>query len=155
MVRAVKNLYALPPHLRFFAEPFEVWMSTACLVTGITAAAGKTRPQSLAAQLSPWLLHGWGVLLCLGGATTLLARWRIGRPQTDLGLLAARSWEVAGLTALATAIGAYALAALAAGVAGLTAGSMTAGAAWTFAVRAWIVSRELKKERAGETGTNG
>lgn len=151
----MRNLYALPPRLRFFAEPFEVWMSAACLVTGSAAALGKTRPQSLANQLPPWFMHTWGVLLCLGGLATIVARWRIGRPQTDLGLRAARSMEVFGLTALATSIGIYAVAALAVGVAGLTAGTMTAGGAWTFAVRAWIVSRDLKRERAEGIGLNG
>ena len=87
MVAAVKHLNALPRPLRFFAEPFENLIAGSSLVTGVPAAAGSVRPQSLvvAVQPIPWLLHVWGVLLCVGGVALLVARWRIARPQTELG----------------------------------------------------------------------
>jgi len=147
----MKHLAALPRPLRFFAEPFENWTAGACLLTGVPAMIGTTRPQSLARALHgfPWLLHAWGALLCLGAVATLFARWRIGQPQTDLGYRSARSLEVVGLVTLATATTVYAVAIMAVGVPGLAAGSITASAAGACAMRAWIVSRELKRERQG------
>jgi hypothetical protein len=147
----MRHLAALPRPLRFFAEPFENWIALACLLTGVPAAIGTTRPQSLALALRgfPWLLHAWGALMCLGAIAALVARWRIGRPQTKLGDRSARSLEVVGLVMLATATAAYAIAIVAVGVPGLGAGSITASAAGACAMRALIVSRELKRERQG------
>lgn len=148
----MKHLAALPKSLRFFAEPFEIWIALACLLTGIPAAIGSAHPQSLATAVGnyPWLLHAWGGLLCLGAVTTLIARWRIARPQTELGDRSARSLEVVGLVTLATATTVYAVAIVAVGIPGLAAGSITASAAGACAMRAWIVSRELKRERQGD-----
>jgi len=42
-VRRMKHLAALPRSLRFFAEPFEIWIALACVLTGIPAAIGTTR----------------------------------------------------------------------------------------------------------------
>lgn len=147
---AVKHLNTLPTSLRFFAEPFENWIGFACVISGSLAAAGKARPLSLVTQAPHWLLHAWGVLLCIGGVATLVARWRIGRPQTKLGERSARSLEVVGLAALATAIAVYALAILAIGFSGLSAGAITAAMAASCAMRAWIVARELKQQRADD-----
>jgi len=145
----MKHLAALPRSLRFFAEPFEIWIALACVLTGIPATIGTTRPQSLARALHgySWLLHAWGVLLCLGAVATLVARWRIGRPQTELGDRSARALEVVGLVMLATTTTVYAVAIVAVGAPGLAAGSITASAAAACAMRAWIVSRELARER--------
>lgn len=147
----VKHLSALPLRLRFFAEPFEIWIAGACLVTGVPAVFGKARPTALilAVQTIPWLLHIWGALLCVGSVATLVARWRIGRPQSELGDVAARALEVVGLVVLATAIGIYAIAILAVGMVGLAAGTTTAAASGSCAMRAWIVSAELKRQRQG------
>lgn len=144
----VKHLNSLPRGLRFFAEPFENWTAGACIVSGTLAAIGKSRPLSLATQAPPWMLHAWGVMLCVGGVATLVARWRIGRPQTDLGDRSARALEVVGLVALATAIGVYAVAILAVGVAGISAGAISAAMAGACGMRAWIVARELKLQRS-------
>lgn len=146
----MRHLAALPRSLRFFAEPFENWIALACLLTGIPAV-GTAHPQSLAAALRgySWLLHAWGVLLCLGAVATLIARWRIGRPQTELGDRSARALEVVGLVMLATATAVYAVAIMAVGLSALAAGSITASAAGACAMRAWIVSRELARERQG------
>jgi len=148
----MKHLAALPLRLRFFAEPFENWIAVACLLAGVPAAIGSAHPQSLALALRgfPWLLHAWGALLCLGAVATLIARWRIARPQTELGDRSARSLEVVGLVTLATANAAYAVAVAAVGIAALTAGSNAAALAGACAMRAWIVSRELKRERQGD-----
>lgn len=148
----VKHLNSLPTSLRFFAEPFENLIAGSCLVTGVPAALGSTRPQSLALAVHPfsWLLHAWGILLCVGGVATLVARWRIGRPQTDLGDRSARSLEVAGLVVLATALGVYAIAILAVGLPGLAAGSITAATTGACAMRAWIVARELTQQRRAD-----
>lgn len=147
----MKHLAALPRSLRFFAEPFENWIALACLLAGVPAAIGSAHPQSLALALRgfPWLLHVWGALLCLGAVALLVARWRIGRPQNELGDRSARSLEVVGLVALATTNAVYALAIAAVGIAGLTAGSNAAALAGACAMRAWIVSRELARERQG------
>ena len=144
----MKHLAALPRSLRFFAEPFEIWIALACLLTGIPAI-GSAHPQSLAVALRgyPWLLHAWGVLLCVGAVALLFARWRIGRPQTDLGDRSARSLEVVGLVTLATGNAVYALAITAVGAVGLAAGSNAAALAGACAMRAWIISRELRRER--------
>jgi hypothetical protein len=147
----MKHLAALPSSLRFFAEPFENWIAGACLVTGVPAAVGSAHPLSLALALRDfsWLLHAWGVLLCLGAVATLVARWRISRPQSELGARSARALEVVGLVMLATATAVYAVAIVAVGVPGLGAGSITASAAGACAMRAWIISRELRRERQG------
>lgn len=146
----VKHLNSLPTPLRFFAEPFENWIAGASLVSGTLAVIGKSRPLSLAAQAPSWMLHVWGAMLCIGGVATLVARWRIGRPQTDLGDRSARALEVVGLVALATAIGVYAVAILAVGAAGITAGATTAAMAGACSMRAWIVARELKLQRSAD-----
>lgn len=146
----VKHLTLLPRPLRFFAEPFENWIASACLISGVLAAAGQARPLSLVTQAPSWMLHIWGVMLCIGGAATLVARWRIGRPQTELGARSARALEVFGLAVLATAIGVYAIAILAVGVTGLSAGTITAAMAASCAMRGWIVARELKQQRADD-----
>lgn len=150
-VRRMKHLAALPRSLRFFAEPFENWIAGACLVTGVPAAVGTAHPQSLAVAVGglSWLLHAWGALLCIGAVATLAARWRIGRPQTKLGDRSARALEVVGLVTLATATAVYAVAIVAVGIPGLAAGSITASMAGACGMRAWIVSRELKRERRG------
>lgn len=150
----MKHLAALPKPLRFFAEPFDVWIALACLLTGIPAAIGSAHPQSLALALHgfPWLLHAWGGMLCLGAVATLVARWRIARPQTELGDRSARSLEVVGLVMLATATAVYAVAIAAVGIRGLASGSITASAAGACAMRAWIVSAELKRQRQGING---
>jgi len=150
----MKHLSALPLRFRFFAEPFEIYIALACLVTGVPAAIGSAHPQSLARALQSlsWLLHAWGALLCLGAVATLVARWRIARPQTELGDMAARALEVVGLVALATAIGVYVVAILAVGMAGLAAGATTAAASASCAMRAWIVSAELKRQRQAING---
>lgn len=147
----MKHLAALPKSLRFFAEPFENWIAGACLLTGVPAVIGSAHPLSLALALRglSWLLHAWGALLSLGSVALLVARWRISRPQTELGDRSARALEVVGLVMLATATAVYAVAIVAVGVPGLAAGSITASAAGACAMRAWIVSRELKRERQG------
>lgn len=149
-VEAVRHLASLPRPLRFFAEPFENWIAFACVISGSLAAVGKARPLSLVTQAPPWMLHAWGVLLVAGGVATLVARWRIGRPQTELGERSARSLEVVGLVALATAITVYAMAILAVGTSALSAGAITAAMAASCAMRAWIVARELRLQRADD-----
>lgn len=146
----VKHLAALPRPLRFFAEPFENWIASACLISGTLAVLGRARPLSLVTQAPGWMLHVWGVMLCVGGVATLVARWRIGRPQTDLGARSARALEVLGLAVLATAISVYAIAILAVGMMGLSAGTITAAMAASCTMRAWIVARELKQQRASD-----
>lgn len=148
----VKHLASLPAQFRFFAEPFEVWIAGACIISGTLAALGRARPLSLVTQAPSWMLHVWGVVLLIGGAATLVARWRIGRPQTVLGDRSARSLEVVGLVALATAICVYAVAIFAVGRTGTASGSITAAMAASCAMRAWIVARELKAERRGSDG---
>lgn len=148
----VKHLASLPARFRFFAEPFEVWIAGACTVSGTLAALGRARPLSLVTQAPTWMLHLWGVLLFVGGVATLVARWRIGRPQTVLGDRSARSLEVVGLVALATAICVYALAIFAVGRTGIVSGSITAAMAASCAMRAWIVAREVRTERQGSDG---
>lgn len=144
---AMRCLGALPRRLRFFSEPFEVLLAVSAVVSGAPAAWGSSRPASLAFQLSPWLVHVWGVLLCLGGATTLWARWRIGRWEAGAGadgaLAASLRLEMTGMVLLATGIGVYAAAIFAVGAAAFQAGSITAAWAGGFALRAWIISRTL------------
>jgi hypothetical protein len=146
----VKHLASLPRPLRFFAEPFENWIAGASLVSGSLAVVGKARPLSLVAQAPTWFLHVWGAMLCVGAVATLVARWRIGRPQTPLGDRSARALEVLGLVALATAIAVYSVAIFATGTPGATAGAITVAMSASCAMRAWIVARELKAERADD-----
>lgn len=149
-VATVKNLAVLPKPLRIFAEPFEFWIGLACALAGALAAVGRSRPQSLVVLHAPWLLHAWGVLLFVGGVATAVSRIRIGLRQTDLGYRSARALEVVGLVDLATAIIVYAVAVLAVGVAGLVAGLIYVALGGACAMRAWIVSRELKQERRAD-----
>jgi len=146
----MKNLTVLPRPLRIFAEPFEFWIGLACALAGALAAVGRSRPQSLVNLHAPWLLYAWGVLLFVGGIATAAARIRIGLRQTDLGYRSARALEVVGLVDLATAIIVYAVAVLAVGVAALVAGLIYAALGGACAMRAWIVSRELKRERRAD-----
>jgi hypothetical protein len=157
VVASVRNLELLSPRWRFLSEPFEVWFGGAAAVTGATVQwSPKSRPQSLVAQLSPWLVHAWGVLLIVGGVATVVARWRIGRwrPGTaGTSVMAPFRLEVVGMICLATALGVYSVAILANGRAGLAAGLLTMAPAWACAVRARIVSRQLTMaERAGSGG---
>jgi hypothetical protein len=155
MAAAVRNLDGLTPRWRFLSEPFEVWLSLSSVLTGTTVQwSGRSRPQSLVTQLSPWLLHAWGVLLVVGGVATLMARWRIGRwdPQAPTAaLVAGFRLEVVGMICLATAVGVYSLAILAVGRGGLAAGSLTMAPAWACAVRARIVARQLRLADPGSS----
>lgn len=124
-----------------------MWLALASVITGVWIQWSRAaRPLSLVAQLSPWLVHAWGVLLAVGGVATLAGRWRIAQwrpPAPAVRLAAAFRLEVAGMVCMATAVGVYSLAILAAGRVGLTAGSLTMAQAWACAVRARIVSRQL------------
>lgn len=145
----MRNLNLLPRGLRFFAEPFEVMLGTSSLVSGIPALLGSVHPSSLALQLSPAWVHVWGLMLCLGGVVTLWARWRIAQwdleTPSDRRLISALRAEVAGMMLLATSMGVYALAILLVGLLGLQAGSLIAGWSVAFGLRAWIVSRSVKR----------
>jgi NhaP-type Na+/H+ and K+/H+ antiporter len=143
----VRNLTGLSPRWRFFAEPFEVLLALAALLAGVPVVWGATRPVSLAAQLSPWLLRAWGVSLIVGGLLTLWARWRIARARTDPGLIAASRLEAVAMLLFATSLGVYGLAILAVGVAGLASGPITLAYAAAFGVRARIITRQLAEAR--------
>lgn len=155
----MRNLEDLSPRWRPLSEPFEMWLGLASAVTGVWIQwSGPARPLSLVSQLSPWLLHAWGVLLAAGGVATMVARWRIGRwaPPTPVAVvMPAFRLEVVGMICMATAVGVYSMAILAVGRAGLTAGSLTMAQAWACAVRARIVSRQLRVIDRMDSGRDG
>lgn len=159
MAGAVRNLEGLSPRWRPMAEPFEMWLGLASVVTGVWIQwSSSARPASLVAQLSPWLIHAWGALLAAGGLATLAARWRIGRwapPTPVASVMAAFRLEVVGMICMATAVGVYSMAILAIGRAGLTAGLLTMAQAWACAVRARIVSWQLRMAVRADPGRDG
>lgn len=146
----MKNLPVLPPALRPFAEPHEVWLAAGAIATGIPAALGYVQPHSLVVQLPHWLLPVWGVMLIIGGVATFVARIWIARPLTEFGVRSAQGLELVGQIVLATAIGIYAVAILAAGLSGVPAGALMTGLTGAFVMRAWIISRGLKRMRANQ-----
>lgn len=144
----MRNLSALSPLERFFDEPFEVLLAVGALVSGSSVAAARSRPVSLAAQLSsPWMLRAWGVSVLAGGVLTLLARLRLARARTDEGLIAGSRLEVVAMVLFATTLGVYGLAILAVGAAGLAAAPLTLAWSAAFAVQARKVTRRLRTAR--------
>lgn len=143
----MRNLGLLPRWLRLFAEPFEIPLAASAVFSGALAAFAASQPPSLAAQLSPWQVRAWGVLLLLGGVLTLAARvimasWWAESPSTA-ALVAAHRLEMAGMLLLAGTGIAYALAILAVGLTGAPAGAFTLAWGGACGMRAWIVSRQL------------
>lgn len=159
MAATVRNLEGLTPRWRPLSEPFEMWLGLASVVTGVWIQwSNSARPASLVAQLSPWLVHAWGILLAAGGVATVVARVRIGRwapPAPVASVMAAFRLEVVGMICMATAVGVYSMAILSVGRVGLTAGSLTMAQAWACAVRARIVSRQLRIANQLDSGRDG
>lgn len=140
---AARSLSALSPRWRFLDQPFELMAALGAIVSGAPVAWGATRPESLAAHLSPWMVRSWGAMLCLGGIATMTARIRVARARSDPGLIAASRLEVVGLLLFATVLGMYGTAILALGSRGLAVGPMAAGWGVACAVRARIVVKQL------------
>jgi hypothetical protein len=135
----------MSPGWRFVSQPFELVIALGALASGVPVLWGATRPESLAALLSPWMVRGWGAMACLGGITTLASLGRMARARTDEGLIAGGRLEVIGMLLFATVLLSYSIAVLALGLRGLAVGPMSAGWGGAFAVRARIVVKQLNE----------
>lgn len=142
----MRHLASLPAGRgwRFAAEPFEILLAVSALVSGLSVLLGTSRPGSLAAQLSPWVLRAWGASLSTAGALTLTARWLLAGAGTVQALIRALRLEQLAMTTFATSAGIYALAILSVGRPGLAAGPIIIGWSGACAVRAWIISVERR-----------
>jgi len=135
-----------------FAEPFEIFLAVAALVSGLSVLAGTSRPGSLATQLSPWVVRAWGASLSTGGALTLTSRWLLAGARTARGLIRALRLEQLGMSLFATTAGIYALAIMAVGRDGLAAGPIIIGWSAACNVRAWIIRTERRTLLSGPDG---
>lgn len=129
---------------RFGAEPFEIFLALAALLSGLSVLLGTTRPGSLASQLSPWVLRAWGASLSAGAVLTLTSRWLLAGAGTVRALIRALRLEQLGMTLFATTAGIYAIAIMAVGRAGLAAGFIIVGWSAACTVRAWIIRAERR-----------
>jgi len=71
------------PAARYPADPRAVFILALSVFSGITALALNTAPGTLEANVPQWAIIGWGVLLTLGSAITLLGMTR----QTPGGII--------------------------------------------------------------------
>lgn len=126
------------------AEPFEVFLAVAALISGLSVLVGTTRPGSLASQLSPWVLRAWGASLSAGGALTMTSRWLLAGAHNVGNLVRALRLEQMGMTLFATTAGIYAIAIMALGREGLAAGPIIVGWSAACTVRAWIIRAERR-----------
>lgn len=147
----MQNLELFTGRWRILAEPFELFIALASVVSGLAVLLGGTRPGALMALLSPWVLRAWGAGLCLGGSLTLFARWRL----SGAGSLDSLEWagrvEQLGMILFAGAAAMYATGIFAVGTAGITAGSIIAAFGGACATRAWIIGRTWRPVRDART----
>lgn len=137
---------------RFLAEPFEVLIAVSAFISGLAVLTGASRPGSLATQLSPWVLRGWGAGLCAAGVLTLASRWLLADATTMQSLLRAFRLEQIAMTVFATVMGIYALAIMSVGRPGIAAGSIIVGWSGACAVRACIIGIERRAIPSGPAG---
>lgn len=128
----------------FLDEPFELFLAIAALVSGLSVMLGTSRPGSLVAQMSPWVLRAWGASLSVGGALTITSRWLLAGADTAPAVIRALRLEQMGMTLFATTAGTYAIAIIAIGRAGLAAGPIIVGWSIACTVRAWIIRLERR-----------
>lgn len=148
----MRHLPALPRTWRFLAEPFELFLAAAALISGLSVLFGTSTPGSLAAQMSPWVLRAWGASLFAGGALTMTSRWLLAGAHTVRDLIRALRLEQLGMTLFATTAGIYAVAIMAVGRAGLTSGPIIIGWSAACTVRAWIIRAERRTLPPDGTG---
>lgn len=129
------------------AEPFESPLAVAGLVYGIPVMLGLTQPSSLARQVTPWMMRAWAAGVVLAGALTLLARRRTARAADDSHREAAARVEVMGMSLSVGTYLMYALSILATGASGIPAGSVMAGLAVGYALRARAITVEWHGHR--------
>lgn len=144
----MQYLELLPPKLRILAEPFEVFLAVAALLSGLSVLLGAAHPAALQTQVSPWMLRAWGVALLSGGTLTMLSRWLMARARTDDQLETASRLEKLGMILFATTAAMYGAAIMAVGRAGLGAGPIILGWSVACAFRAWIITRQWKSYEA-------
>lgn len=128
----------------FLAEPHETFLAAAALFSGLAVLASATRPGSMAAQLSPWVLRSWGASLSAGGVLTLTSRWLLAGAQSVRDLIRALRLEQLAMTTFATTAGIYAIAIMSVGRAGLAAGPIIIGWALACTARGWIIRAERR-----------
>lgn len=71
------------PAARYPADPRAVFILAMSVFSGITAIALEAAPETLEASMPGWAVTGWGILLTLGSAVTLLGMMR----QTPGGII--------------------------------------------------------------------
>lgn len=71
------------PAARYPADPRAVFILALSVFSGITALALKAAPETLEASMPYWAVVGWGILLTVGSAVTLLGMMR----QTPGGII--------------------------------------------------------------------
>jgi uncharacterized membrane protein YgdD (TMEM256/DUF423 family) len=140
----MRYLEFLPARLRILAEPFELFLGLAALLSGLSVLLGATHPTALQTQVSPWVLRAWGAALLSGGSLTLVSRWLIAVATTDDRLETAARLERLGMILFSTTAAMYGAAIVAVGRTGLTAGPLILGWSVACATRAWIITQEWK-----------
>lgn len=62
-------------------RPFELWISTLCLIAGVPLVGGAPAPTSIDALLPDWMARWWGAMLIVGA---LLVTAGLFRPRSHL-----------------------------------------------------------------------
>ena len=134
--------YADPLHAG--RHPFQSYLLTLCVVSGLPLLVGRVAAGSIAAYLPPALAFAWGLSLCLGSVTALVgSHWRGDYANAltleRMGLLLAGSAGVAYATVIIF-------------TAPLSAGLVSAGLCLGFGASCIVRARDIGKiiARAGE-----
>ena len=147
MILAMRHLQALSARWRFLVEPYEVLLAFGALFVGPVVLFGLAAPTSLARQVSPWMLRGWGAGLFFGAVFTLAGRWFMARARAEPAQESAARLEVLGLTIFTGAGTMYALSVLAVGALGIPAGLFIGAFAGASAIRIRIITNEWRGHR--------
>lgn len=91
-----------------FAYDFEIFTAILCLLGGLPLIFGRVEPTSLEAQLHPYLVLAWGLILCVGPVAIIVGIARSHNAEEIEDQLFWQRTEAWGLTALAYAAYIYA-----------------------------------------------
>lgn len=89
-------------------NPFELFISSACVVSGTPAVVGAISPASITAVLPEWTQVGWGIVLTVGGIAGVVGL--ISRVIRSTWFLWGLECERVGMILMATAATCYAIA---------------------------------------------